>query len=280
MRRRARLAGPQQRASALPVRFVDADHPFAFDETSVSLQPAVEAAVVSTEIRTPSEARLAARRLWASLTSSSDGLVDRWFNRPCGRPLSRLLVKTSVTPNQVSVASIVLGLVSAWLLAQGRWRDAVLGSILFQISAVVDCVDGDLARMVFKESPLGKWLDLVGDQLVHSGVFIGIAVGLLRAGTSAPAGWLGMSAVLGALFSFGVVLRGMMGDARPSGRLQGLLDRATNRDFSVLVLALALGGMLEWFLWMAAIGSHLFWMTALFLQARAPEPGKAQTELR
>ena len=39
---------------------------------------------------------------WASLTSSSDGFVDRHFNRPVGRLLSKVLVGTSVTPNPPS----------------------------------------------------------------------------------------------------------------------------------------------------------------------------------
>jgi hypothetical protein len=56
--------------------------------------------------------------------------------------------------------------------------------------------------------------------------------------------------------------------------LQKLIDAATNRDFSVIVLALACAQKLHWFLWMAGIGSHLFWMTALGLQL-AYRPGAA-----
>ena len=228
------------------------------------------AAGIAYPVTDAATAREAERALWASLTSSSDGLVDRVFNRPCGRFLSKVLIYTPVSPNAVSLASIVIGLGAAGGFAWGSHQAIILAAILFQLSAIVDCVDGDLARVLFKESPLGKWLDLAGDQVVHIAVFAGIAAGLMRGGAAPFALWLGTSAVLGALLSFAVVLRGMR---LPAGEqtqgLQKLIDAATNRDFSVLVLLLACINRLEWFLWMSAIGSHVFWLTALALQRRS-----------
>jgi 1L-myo-inositol 1-phosphate cytidylyltransferase / CDP-L-myo-inositol myo-inositolphosphotransferase len=131
----------------------------------------------------------------------------------------------------------------------------------------VDCVDGDLARVLFKESSFGRWLDLAGDQVVHVAVFGGIAAGLIRSGQSPFAMWLGISAVIGAVLSFVVVVRGMRQPSADGSRtLQRLIDSATNRDFSVLVLLLACFNHLELFLWLAALGGHLFWITALALQ--------------
>lgn len=214
--------------------------------------------------------RRAERALWKSLRSASDGLVDRCFNRPVGRLLSKLLVHTPVTANQVSVVSILLGVWSGWWFARGDLASDVTGALLLQLSAIIDCTDGDLARVLFKESPLGKWLDLVGDQLVHLAVFAGIPLGLYRQGLETPWLVLGVSAVLGVLMSFGVVLRGRLQPAlRSNHRLQRFIDATTNRDFSVLVLGLALCDALEWFVWAAAVGVHVFWMTALALQLRS-----------
>jgi phosphatidylglycerophosphate synthase len=135
-------------------------------------------------------------------------------------------------------------------------------------------VDGDLARVLFKESTFGKWLDLGGDQVVHVAVFGAIAVGLVQNGQSPHGLWLGLSAVLGAVLSFAVVVRGMRRPPdHPNGLLSRLIDSATNRDFSVLILILAGVGRLGWFLWMTAIGSHLFWMTALVLQLSSRAEG-------
>lgn len=232
--------------------------------------PALAAAGVACAVTDAASARAAERALWASLTSASDGFVDRWFNRPAGRPFARLLLATRVTPNQVSVLSILVGLAGALCFAAGTWEASVAGALLFQLSAVIDCMDGDVARAVFKESALGKWLDLAGDQVVHAAVFVGIAAGLGRTGSAAPVLWLAVSCVAGAAAAFAVVLRGLLRpDLKVEGRMQRLMDATTSRDFSVLVLALALAGRLEWFLWLAAAGAHAFWVAALGLQLRA-----------
>lgn len=233
--------------------------------------PELPAAGVACRVRDREEARRATSALWASITSGSDGYVDRVFNRPVGRPLSRLLVHTPVTPNMISVGATLVGLLAAAMFAVGRPGWALAAAVVFQISAVIDCVDGDVARSVFKETALGKWLDIVGDQVVHLGVFAGITLGLLMGGSGKWVAWLGASAMAGAVLSFLVVLRGWR-EAKKSGvdggRMQRILDAATNRDFSVLVLVLAALGELDWFLWLAGVGSHLFWMALLVLQLR------------
>jgi phosphatidylglycerophosphate synthase len=221
-------------------------------------------------------ARRMERQLWASLTSSSDGIVDKYFNRPLGRFFSKVLVHTPITPNQVTVVSMLIGLVSAYFFAAGHHAAGILGALLLQLSALVDCVDGDLARVAFKESPLGKWLDIVLDQVVHVAVFAGIAVGLSRQGTEAPVLWLGASAVAGALISFPVVVRGrLLANQATDTRLEKFIDAASTRDFTVLVLFLALLGKLAWFLWLTGVTVHVFWITALCLQL--PKSSKARS---
>jgi phosphatidylglycerophosphate synthase len=227
-------------------------------------RPAVIAEGVAESVTDEISGAAAGRALWASLGSSADGMIDRYFNRPAGRPLSKILAHTPVSPNQVSVAAILLGLAAAGLFARGDDRAALGGAVLFQVSAIVDCVDGDLARVLFKESAWGQWLDIVGDQVVHIGVFVGIGIGLYRAGSEDPVLPLAASAAIGAMISFAVVLRGRrQAENRRSTRLQQLIAAATNRDFSVLLIVLAALGKLSWFLWMAAIGVHLFWLLVL-----------------
>lgn len=241
------------------------------DEPDFNELPPIRADAAACPVENAGDLPFASQRLWSSLTSSSDGFVDRWFNRPLGRPLSRWLVRTPVTPNMISLASIGIGVAAAWFFAQGAGSSAILGAILFQVSAIVDCVDGDVARAVFKESPLGRWLDIVGDQVVHAAVFGGIALGLYRMESDVLVFWLGGSAMAGALIAFVVVMRGLRQSERDGSALQRLVDATTNRDFSVLVLGLAVAEELTWFLWMAAIGSHLFWIAALALQWRRPQ---------
>jgi len=229
--------------------------------------PKVIAAAVARRVEDNFMAAMAEDELWETMGSSTDGLVDTYFNRPAGRVLSRLLVHTSVTPNQVSVFATFMGMCAAACLSKGDQRWDIIGALVLQLSATIDCVDGDIARMVFKESKLGKWLDLVGDQVVHVALFIAIAMGVAMEKPAVPALVLGVSAALGVLIAFGVVLRGMLHpDACGNTRLQRLIDATTNRDFSVVIIVLAFASRLDLFLWAAAIGVHVFWLVALGLQ--------------
>lgn len=230
----------------------------------------IVAAGVATLIVDKVSAADAERKLWASLSSSADGLVDRFFNRPLGRPFSKLLVHTPISPNQVSIVSILIGLASAWFFARGEF---LTGALLFQLCAIVDCVDGDLARVLFKESRLGKWLDLGGDQVVHFSVFAAIGIGVAGMDPSVPALALGASAALGVLLSFAVIVRALRQPAGQRGALLNrLLDATANRDFSVLLLVLAIFGKMDLFLWMAGFGIHLFWIALLVLHGGRAAP--------
>lgn len=215
-------------------------------------------------VRDRLSAAVAEAALWDTMGSSTDGLVDRYFNRPVGRLFSRLLIHTPVSPNVVSVIATLIGLSSCWFFAQGGHYHMILGALMLQFSAVIDCVDGDLARVLFKESESGKWIDLGGDQVVHVGLFTSLAMGLDQL-------WLGLSAVVGVAMAFVMVLRGMLRpEHRSNRRLQTLIDRTTNRDFSVLVLLLAIVNRLDIFLWLTAIGVHIFWLIAWRLQQTPP----------
>jgi phosphatidylglycerophosphate synthase len=216
---------------------------------------------VAALITDASSVREAERRLWGSLTNSADGIVDRFLYRPLGRYLSKILIHAPFSPNQVSIVSTLVGILSGWFFACGYF---VSGALLLQLSAIIDCVDGDLARGLYKESHLGKWLDLVGDQFVHIAVFAGIGFGLAWSNPASPALVLGISAVLGTIISFAVIVRFMQRkNRRKSSGLEKLIDATTNRDFSLLVLLLAIAGKLDLFLWMAGIGVHFFWIIAL-----------------
>jgi phosphatidylglycerophosphate synthase len=216
------------------------------------------------------------RALWGSLTSSLDGIVDKYFNRQVGRLLSKLLVHTPVSPNQVSVSASLVGLVSAWLFAVGSHDAVVWGAIVFQLSAILDAVDGDLARVMFKESKIGKWLDIVGDQVVHMAVFVAIGVGLYRTGSAAPVIPLATSAAIGVVISFIVVVRGLrQSESRRNTLSQRLIEVTANRDFSVLLIILTAMGKLEWFLWATAIGVHFFWILILAAQMKESSSGQS-----
>jgi phosphatidylglycerophosphate synthase len=223
----------------------------------------VGGSALAARIDSDAAARRAERELWRSLASDGDGIVDRYLNRPLGRTLSKVLVHTSASPNHVTAAATAMGLASAYLFSRGVPSTDVWAAVLLQASAVVDCVDGELARATYQESRFGRWFDLVADQAVHVVVFLSIAGGAARSGSIAAPWLLGASAAAGAVIAFLTVLWSLRSPSRPSGRLSRLVDAATSRDYSIVIVVLALLGRTSWFLWAAAIGVHVFWIAAL-----------------
>jgi phosphatidylglycerophosphate synthase len=86
-------------------------------------------------------------------------------------------VKIGATPNQVTIASFAIGLYAAFLFAQGDFWSILIGAVLLQVSIIVDCVDGELARYTRKFSELGAWLDAITDRVKEYAVFLGLAYG-------------------------------------------------------------------------------------------------------
>ncbi|MFM8192355.1 MAG: CDP-alcohol phosphatidyltransferase family protein [Actinomycetota bacterium] len=113
---------------------------------------------------------------------ANDGFFSVFFLRKFSKLLTWLAVRIGATPNQVTLISFAIGLYSAYCFAQGTFWQIFLGAILLQVSIVVDCVDGELARYTRKFSQLGAWLDAVTDRVKEYIVFLGLAVGAEREG--------------------------------------------------------------------------------------------------
>ena len=118
---------------------------------------------------------LAEAELLASLSSkSSDGWVSRRLNRPISSGfLTPLLLRSypSVTPNQVSVVSFFVALVSAACFFAGK---ALAGAVLLQVSSILDGCDGEVARLKLLQSKMGDYLDAVLDRYADSAMLAGI----------------------------------------------------------------------------------------------------------
>lgn len=218
------------------------------------------------------------KELVASLANPQDGFLDRYLNRPLSHWLTQRLAPLPVRANHITVFSILVGLVAALCFATDGYFLPVLGALMLQAAAVLDCCDGELARLRFEESALGHWLDIVGDTLVHIAVFIGIGWGVATTEDSRLPLVLGAVLVAGVLPSFALVTYAERANvaSRKEPRWEGraiawMLIVLTNRDFSVLIFLFALIGALRWFLWGAALGVHVFWITLLWFLWRMKE---------
>jgi phosphatidylglycerophosphate synthase len=89
--------------------------------------------------------------------------TDAWstvlFADPIGVPLARLLSYTPIQPDAVTIASLIPALACVYFFWRGDALSLVWGALLFQLSWILDCTDGKLARLTGKFSPLGRRLD-------------------------------------------------------------------------------------------------------------------------
>jgi phosphatidylglycerophosphate synthase len=108
---------------------------------------------------------------------ANDGFFSVFFLRRVSKLLTWAAVKIGATPNQVTIASFAIGLYAAYLFAQGDTWSLTGGAILLQVSIIVDCVDGEIARYTRKFSELGAWLDAITDRVKEYAVFLGLAYG-------------------------------------------------------------------------------------------------------
>ncbi len=235
------------------------------DSEHLSNQGLVCASVVNETNRAAVE-----RGLFKGLVSASDGWVDRYLNRKLSPWFSRQFLRMPLTPNQVTFVACAMGLLAALCFAHGSWASGVLGALLLQWSAVIDCCDGEVARLKFLESTSGYYLDITCDNIVHVAVFVGIAWSGYQELGQTHVLLLGGLAAFGTLMGFILVLATRHGRVRQaSAALDRLIDVLANRDFSLILVLCALTGTLQWFLWAIAIGVNLFWLIVLGLARQA-----------
>lgn len=210
------------------------------------------------------------------LENPNDGLMDTLLNRKLSRPLTRVFLRTPLTPNQVTGLSFLVGLLGAGCFLLGSYGWTLVGALLLQASTVLDCVDGEIARVKMLESPFGEWLDITLDTVVHVAIFIGVGVAVWKQIGLAAAPLLGGLLAAGALLSFPLVTLAEKTEMR--GRARGgwedvwiakLVGGLASRDYSLLILVSVLAGKLDWFLWTAAVGAQVFWIVLLALLWKA-----------
>lgn len=113
---------------------------------------------------------------------ANDGFFSVFFLRKFSKILTWVAVKIGATPNQVTIVSFLIGLYSAYSFSRGEFLHTLLGAVLLQVSIIVDCVDGELARYTRKFSKLGAWLDAVTDRVKEYLVYLGLAYGAAKSG--------------------------------------------------------------------------------------------------
>ena len=137
--------------------------------TKVPHGPVARAPIASREQR-----RAAHRLLYRILIKPQDNAITRYLYRPVSFPLTRALVWTPITPNQISYLVGALVAVGCWITAHASMNMALLGTVIVLAASYLDCCDGEVARVKLLSSRFGAWIDTIVDELSSVGYMIAI----------------------------------------------------------------------------------------------------------
>jgi phosphatidylglycerophosphate synthase len=103
-------------------------------------------------------------------------IADLWFFRPLAYLGVRLVAPTGMTPNQVTLASLLVAVLGGCLIGLADEKPILLiwGAAAVAFSNVLDCMDGMLARLRGTSSPFGGILDGLGDYAGVIAIMLGI----------------------------------------------------------------------------------------------------------
>ena len=154
------------------------------------------------DVDTPDALREAERRLMRDQGSKTrDGPVSRHLNRPVSRWLSRYLVRTTVTPNQISLISWMLSCIAAGLMAMSGYPALAIGGALAQLASVIDGCDGEIARLKHSQSEFGGWFDAVLDRYADAVLLFGLMWHEFAATGTSLSVLLGFAAIVGSFLN-------------------------------------------------------------------------------
>jgi CDP-diacylglycerol--glycerol-3-phosphate 3-phosphatidyltransferase len=178
------------------------------------------------------------------------------------RPLCRALADRGVTANQVTVAALLLSLVTGtiiWLSSGARWALYLLPIVLF-LRMALNAVDGMLAREHDMKSDLGAILNELGDVISDTVLYLPLAVvpGLNPT-------LMVLTVILAIISEMTGVLGLLIGAERRYDGPMGKSDRAF--VFGLLALLLAAGVSLG--IWLNAVLVAVFLLLLLTIFNRA-----------
>lgn len=235
------------------------------------------AAVNTFLVRRRRDRAVAEKFLTEAIRHSTGGPVAKYINKRISLPISILLSKLWVSPNSITAFNIIIGVFSGVFAADGHRYDVILlGAVLFQIASIIDGCDGEVAKMTFRTSKFGQYIDTLSDNLSLGSFMTGLIAGYWRGTHSHVAFSVGAVMIFSTAITLFWMIRYLKRNTQSASlvtfdteylqKLSGLprwvLTLITygkytlKKDvFSFLFLLFAIAGVLYWFLFIAAVGT-------------------------
>jgi phosphatidylglycerophosphate synthase len=193
-------------------------------------------------------------------TSLDSPIIDRYIIRKISGFISGFLIKTPITPNQVTITSLVIGIASAVFFSYGARTCTIIAGVLYFISTVFDQCDGEVARFKHMESDFGRAFDIIVDSIVNAAIVAGITFALYKTSGSIFIIMIGLLAITG--ISISILLATYYGhENKKDTGTKEMLDKLNNKDFFyIIMLASVIFNQMIWFLLIMAIGTNIYWI--------------------
>lgn len=112
-------------------------------------------------------------------STDTEEFLDIYFNRPIGYIWALFFKRLDIHPNVVTVLSIILGLLAAFMFYYPDFKHSLIGIFLLMWANHYDSCDGQLARMTGKKTRLGRILDGFAGEVWFIAIYSAISLRLM-----------------------------------------------------------------------------------------------------
>ncbi len=106
-----------------------------------------------------------------SVKGTGDGLVSRFINRRISVKITEALIDR-LTPMQATFISFIVGIIASGIAL----IFPPLGGLVYQLSSILDGVDGEIARASLNTSKFGGWFDSILDRYVDFSFLLALGI--------------------------------------------------------------------------------------------------------
>ncbi len=103
--------------------------------------------------------------------------IDLFLYRPLAFLLVILVYRTRIKPDHLTLAAMLMGVAGGCFYAFGSRGSCIIGAGFYLLFNILDCSDGQLARIKKNGTPIGRLLDGIADYIAAVAIYTGIVIG-------------------------------------------------------------------------------------------------------
>lgn len=149
---------------------------------------------------------LAEHMLAENIRKNTPMWIAREINKRISLPISLALARLRVSPNTITAINMLIGLCAGIGAAGKTYIGVLLGAILFQTASIVDGCDGEVAKLTFRTSKFGQYIDSISDNVSLAGFLVGMMIHQRRITHSIDAYFWGIALLIGIVIIFAIMI--------------------------------------------------------------------------